>query len=117
MENLCTICNRTYASKQSRWNHIKKFHKNYNVKQVVDNIQQVVSKNTTRTLINDNTLCKFCNKKLCDRMYRWKHEKIFGLVRENHRFSRIKSTDIIRICETNSNMSRNQKLDVGYYVN
>ena len=76
MENLCTICNRTYASKQSRWNHMKKFHKNSNDKSVVDNIQQVVSKNTTSTLLDDNTVCKFCNKKLCDRMYRWKHEKI-----------------------------------------
>jgi hypothetical protein len=24
----------------------------------------------------DNSICKYCNKKLCDRKYRWKHEKI-----------------------------------------
>ena len=38
----------------------------------------MVVKNNTNVVNDepkDNTICKYCNKKLCDRIYRWKHEK------------------------------------------
>jgi hypothetical protein len=39
----------------------------------------VCSKNVVvpeKIIIEDNRVCSYCNKILCDRMYRWKHEKI-----------------------------------------
>jgi hypothetical protein len=40
-----------------------------NNKNVVKNVVE------NSNIINENLFCKYCNKKLCDRFYRWKHEQ------------------------------------------
>jgi hypothetical protein len=74
MEYICEICNKQYGSRQSRWNHIKKYHKKSNdlvVNSVVD-FECTVVKNV---VVNDN-MCTLCKKELSDRTSRWRHEKI-----------------------------------------
>jgi hypothetical protein len=84
MEYKCEYCNKTYSSRQSRWNHVNKYHNDkvvINNTTVVNNVvQNVVKKNNNSiTEIKEkpkaNNICKYCNKEFCDRMYRWKHEK------------------------------------------
>ena len=74
MEYICSYCNKNYASYQSRCNHIRKYHKHCVVIKLPaqeKSIENVVINSS----IQDNRICKFCNKKLCDRKYRWKHEQ------------------------------------------
>jgi len=75
MEYFCKVCKKNYKSYKSLWFHNYKYHKNIVVinspeleiteKNVVENSQKII----------DNNICKYCNKKLCDRKYRWKHEQ------------------------------------------
>lgn len=79
----CKECSKIYKSYKSLWNHNKKFH----TSDVVLNTTNVVSTKkmscfeVSKTVENlyDNTYCKYCKKKFCDRKYRWKHEKICKL--------------------------------------
>jgi hypothetical protein len=86
MNYKCKHCNKEYASASSRCNHIKKFHKPPVVKESEKNSKKdeknhEKSENVVinvASVENNNSLsneCKFCKKKLCDRFYRWKHEK------------------------------------------
>jgi hypothetical protein len=80
MEYKCEHCNKLYSSRQSRWNHIKKFHNDTVVFDSTTSVNNVVKNVVKNYNINDNTnkknnICKYCNKEFCDRMYRWKHEK------------------------------------------
>ena len=76
----CQFCDKYYASYQSRCNHIKKYHTLKSVVNVVEKSEKKV-KNNKNVVVNvvesdsDNLNCKHCNKKLCDRFYRWKHEQ------------------------------------------
>lgn len=70
MEFKCNQCNNIYKSYQSRWNHIKKHHT-----KVVVNSSTTPEKNVVNCSTTQNNQCKYCNKILCDRMYRWKHEQ------------------------------------------
>jgi len=77
MEYFCNICNKKYVSYKSLWNHNKKFHKVDNdVKKVVPDDNTVV-KNVVNVVKKSgkNNICKKCNKELCDRVSRWKHEQ------------------------------------------
>jgi len=78
----CLICKKEYSSYKSLWNHNKIFHKNDVVPNVAfippieqNVVQNVVLPELPIVDINNNSICKYCNKKLCDRKYRWKHEK------------------------------------------
>jgi len=75
MDHNCKICNKKYASYKSLWFHNYKYHK----KNVVVNLpveeKNVVINLPNKEIVSDNRICKFCNKKLCDRKYRWKHEQ------------------------------------------
>jgi len=78
MTLICPHCNKEYSSQSSRSNHIKKYHKMKNVV-VLEKPVVVCSKNVVvpeKIIIEDNRVCSYCEKILCDRMYRWKHEKI-----------------------------------------
>jgi len=84
MEYKCDICNKIFASRQSRWNHNKRLHRENVIQDVVLNSETVVLNGETvvQDVVNDtnnndvdNRTCKYCKKKLCDRKYRWKHEK------------------------------------------
>ena len=77
MPVICQHCNKEYSSQSSRSNHIKKYHMENVV--VLEKPVVVCSKNIIvpeKIIIEDNRVCSYCNKILCDRMYRWKHEKI-----------------------------------------
>lgn len=69
MEYICEHCNNTYSSRQSRWNHIKKYHK-----------LPVTNCNTNVHLCNTNVTkiinCKICNEEFNNRQSKWRHEKI-----------------------------------------
>jgi len=73
MNILCNHCNKSYKSYQSRCNHIRKYHKDV----VVENVQQIVQHVVENVVQNVQHIleCKYCNKKLCDRVYKWRHEK------------------------------------------
>ena len=73
----CEHCKKTYKSYQSRWNHIFKNHQEKQVEKTTLQKKEV-EKNTVLNQQNNtsNTICKFCNKELCDASYRRKHEKI-----------------------------------------
>jgi hypothetical protein len=74
MEYKCNHCNKYYASYQSRCNHIRRYHKVTVVVKLPEQENKVVINSPKIDIINDNTICKYCKKKLCDRKYRWKHE-------------------------------------------
>jgi len=69
MEYICEECNTTYSSRQSRWNHIKKYHKT-----------PVTNCNTNVHFCNTNVTkiitCKICNEEFNNRQSKWRHEKI-----------------------------------------
>ena len=65
----CNICNKTYSSYSSLWNHNKNIHKN----NIINN-----NKNTTFCKQNDNIntlICNYCNKIFSHRNSKWVHEK------------------------------------------
>ena len=84
MDLTCKYCNKIYSSYQSRCNHIRKYHK---VTDHIDvyNVHNVHKKNTilvqesvdsVHILSTKNYICKFCNKELCNRKSRWRHEQL-----------------------------------------
>ena len=77
MEFNCEYCNKTYKSYQSRWNHIKKYHKDGVVKDVVNVVKNNtnVVKNVVKDVVKKTTECIYCNKVLADRISRWRHEQ------------------------------------------
>jgi hypothetical protein len=70
MDFNCKICNKSYKSYQSRWNHINKYH-NTNVTKIVTNVTENVT-NSNINLYN----CKKCDEKFNNRQTKWRHEKI-----------------------------------------
>jgi hypothetical protein len=78
MAYICKQCDKKYSSYKSLWFHNYKYHKMKNVV-VLEKPVVVCSKNVVvpeKIIIEDNRVCSYCEKILCDRMYRWKHEKI-----------------------------------------
>lgn len=79
MSSLCTICNKLYASNSSLWNHMNKKHtiKSDNVHNLVHNpVHNLVHNNVDTESDGRSNICKYCNKELCNRKSRWRHEKI-----------------------------------------
>ena len=73
----CNICNKFYASASSLSHHKKKFHTKNDNMTVVNGCHSVVKSNENVVIPSiTNNICKFCNKVLCDRFSRFKHEKI-----------------------------------------
>ncbi len=60
---ICEYCNREYKSSNSRSNHYKIKHKNEYIEHKHQKIEQRLN-------------CSKCNKKLCDRYSKYRHEKI-----------------------------------------
>lgn len=78
MNILCNHCNKSYKSYQSRCNHIRKYHKDVvvqNVQPIIQHVAENVVQNVQHVVDQNILECKYCNKKLCDRVYRWRHEK------------------------------------------
>ena len=78
MDYNCIKCNKKYASYKSLWLHNYKYHKiDVAIKLPAEekSSENVVINLPNEEVIQNNRTCKFCNKKLCDRKYRWKHEQ------------------------------------------
>ena len=67
----CNVCNKDYKSYKSLWNHNKKFHNKNKV--IIGNNEVIIGNN--EVIIGKNQ-CKYCNKILNDRSYKYKHQKI-----------------------------------------
>ena len=67
---ICKICNKNYSSASSLWNHNKKFHLINEV--ILGKTEVILGK---KEVILDKNQCKYCNKILNDRSYKYKHEK------------------------------------------
>jgi hypothetical protein len=73
MENQCLICNKSYKSYASLWNHNKKYHKEETItKEIVQNQHQHQHQPQIEIQIN----CKNCEKLFNTRQSKWRHEKI-----------------------------------------
>jgi hypothetical protein len=77
MDDICTICNKSYSSYKSLWTHNKKFHNNLVFQKMNTGIHKNDDSLTTNNLKNDDELltCKFCCKTYATRQNRWRHEK------------------------------------------
>jgi len=75
MAHICKQCDKKYSSYKSLWFHNYKYHKEEKEKNVA-----LPGKNVAllgeKVFLEKNNICSYCNKILCDRKYRWKHEKI-----------------------------------------
>ena len=75
MAHICKQCDKKYSSYKSLWYHNYKYHKEEKEKNVA-----LPEKNVAllgeKVFLEKNNICSYCNKILCDRKYRWKHEKI-----------------------------------------
>ena len=75
MAHICKQCDKKYSSYKSLWFHNYKYHKEEKEKNVA-----LPEKNVAllgeKVFLEKNNICSYCNKILCDRKYRWKHEKI-----------------------------------------
>jgi hypothetical protein len=79
----CNICDKSYSSRQSLWNHNTKFHK-YDNQPKINNNQPKINiqddKNQHDININQHTpvksklVCKYCNKVFSYIQSRWRHE-------------------------------------------
>ena len=60
----CNICNKNYSSYKSLWTHNKKFHKNNDNIQIVDNKTNQIVDNDIEQITNKllETNCEFCSK-------------------------------------------------------
>jgi hypothetical protein len=101
----CNICNKNYSSASSLWNHNNKFH-NDNV--VILGKNEVILGNNE--VIINNKQCKFCNKILNDRSYKYKHEKkckIKNCDKKNKIDNEIKKLKILKKSITNNTTNNN----------
>ena len=80
----CNICNKTYSSYKSLWNHNKEFHKNnntFNGKKSeigLNRSENSLKKSDTGLKKSDNIKtyeCRKCNKIYNNKQSRWSHEK------------------------------------------
>jgi len=90
MEYKCSECNKEYASYKSLWNHNKIKHKT-NVVKTNTSVVKIPSCGDNINTDDDNSLCFYCNKKLCDRKSRWRHEK---KCKKNNEIIEIKNQNI-----------------------
>jgi len=76
MEFKCNHCNKNFKSYQSRWNHNNKYHKIISP-QSSTSCPQLSTSGPHLPSIElqiKNNICKYCNKELCNRKSRWRHE-------------------------------------------
>ena len=75
----CKICNKNYSSYKSLWNHNKKFHNNKQpkttIKQPLYNHKTTIKPLNNELNINNNLICKFCNKIFYHYNNKWRHQK------------------------------------------
>ena len=74
MEYKCDYCSKIYASRQSRWNHIRNIHIK-NVDQTLVNVSHGVSQKLVNISQNNTYKCKYCKNEYKHRSSKSKHEK------------------------------------------
>ena len=74
MEYKCDYCSKIYASRQSRWNHIRNIHIK-NVDQTLVNVNHGVSQKLVNISQNNTYKCKYCKNEYKHRSSKSKHEK------------------------------------------
>jgi hypothetical protein len=113
MELICEYCNNVFKSRQSRCNHIRKFHKlNNNTLDNTDNtfdntfdntLQK--SKKTENNKIIKKYNCRNCDKEFNNYQNRWKHEKICGHNKNNKNDKLLVIMDkVLKMLEDNKNI-------------
>jgi len=65
MENKCTYCQKNFSSRQSKWNHINKFHKNENNQIIINDIK-----------------CIHCNKTFSSKSCLTRHLKLYCKIKK-----------------------------------
>ena len=116
---VCKICNKSYSSYQSLWNHNKKFHKmdvshiSPNVSHISPNVSHI-SPNINIDLkiknIQYEIKCKFCNSSFKHRSSKSKHEKICKTkVNSLTETDKLKN-ELIEIKEQLSNLLKSTKM-------
>ena len=116
---VCKICNKSYSSYQSLWNHNKKFHKmdvshiSPNVNHISPNVSHI-SPNINIDLkiknIQYEIKCKFCNSSFKHRSSKSKHEKICKTkVNSLTETDKLKN-ELIEIKEQLSNLLKSTKM-------
>jgi len=110
----CNICKKFYKSYKSLWKHNYTYHKNDVViqeKNVVKSVaENVVKCNTViqdGVIKKDNSVCKYCNKKLVDRTSRWKHEQICK-IKDKKNLENINK----KVLDINNNTLKNSNLSI-----
>ena len=78
MDNICSICNKTYASYKSLWIHNKKFHYNvvYQKKMTCHPFGNHKTMTEKLDVNHNDIICNYCDKTYSSRQSRWRHEKI-----------------------------------------
>jgi uncharacterized phage infection (PIP) family protein YhgE len=75
MEYSCKLCDKKYSTYKSLWNHNKIKHSENVVQSHTSVVQQDTNGKKEYEKDIDKNICKYCNKKFCDRTYRWRHEQ------------------------------------------
>jgi DNA gyrase/topoisomerase IV subunit A len=83
----CKYCDKNYASYSSRSNHVKLYHNDL-----------IINVNNNKLPSN---VCQYCNNEFCDRVYRWKHEKICPVKKEQDK--QLKEQEITQKIKTIEN--------------
>ena len=74
-EHYCDKCKKNYKNYKSLWKHKYVYHQEKSSKNVVVQVKNVALLEK-EVNVDDNRMCNYCDKILCDRKYRWKHQKI-----------------------------------------
>jgi hypothetical protein len=105
---ICDICNKSYSSANSLWNHTNKFHDTFiynikkhvenveNVEQNVENVEQNVENVEQNVENNKSIICEFCNKIFNTRSAKSKHKKKCTII-----LNKIEENDMTKIQEEN----------------
>jgi hypothetical protein len=101
----CNICNKSYSSSNSLWNHNKKFHtlKNDICTHNVTNLYSFCSPSVVLNSEKKNYNCYYCNKVLSSRQNKWRHEKVCITKNNNQEIIEKQNQEIIKLKEKLNN--------------
>ena len=68
----CNICNKTYSSYKSLWNHNKKYHSSESNPIILENNPKVIQETSSE----NNFKCKYCVKTYKYKQGKYKHEQL-----------------------------------------
>ena len=99
-KHICNICDKTYSSRQSLWNHNAKFHtnqkspeSNLKVTPFADNSNPIVTQKSSEN-ITKKFICSKCDTQFKYKQGKWRHEKKCTVVKDTNLESENKSLKI-----------------------